>query len=394
MKVLYISYEPPFFPGGGGETRQYNLLKHLSQQHEIDLFLPNLDSQHLAIAHQISRSVRTPPPFVAKLARLAYRAVRSNHPDFTQAKEGIRFALIPIINRAIKTIDYDLIHIEHSDIAHWINYIKIKIPRVITAQNTKPLMWQRYANQAPPNLQPYLSEQAERFHSYDSTFLQLYSRIIAVSERDRAQLEHILNGMVPIEVVDNGVDTSYFLSNYSENSHKLVFTGTINHPPNRDGIIDFVNNILPLVRIKVPNVTLDIVGMNPPSEVRDLAMYPGVTVTGFVADTRPYISSAAIAIVPLKTGSGTRLKILEAMSMSTAVVSTSIGAEGIKYTNQSNIVIADTNGEFAAGIISLLKNRERRALIGKSARNLVTEHYDWRSLATKQEEVWRRAIEK
>lgn len=394
MKILYISYEPPFFPGGGGETRQYNLLKHLSKQHEIDLFLPNLDSQHLAIAQQISRSVHTPPRLIAKLARLAYRAVRSNHPDFTRAKEGIRIALMPIINRMIKRIDYDLIHIEHSDIAHWINYIKPDIPRVITAQNVKPIMWQRYADQASPNSQAYLTEQAKRFRSYDSNFLRLYSRVIAVSDADRMQLECTVNGMVPVEVVDNGVDTSHFLGNRSEDSHKLVFTGTINHPPNRDGIIDFVANTLPLIRNEIPDVTLDIVGMNPPPDVKALSMQPNVTVTGFVPDTRPYISAAAIAIAPLKTGSGTRLKILEAMSMSTAVVSTSIGAEGIKYTNQSNIAIADTNSEFAAEIISLLKNRQRRLHIGKNARILVTEHYDWRSLAAKQGEVWLRAREK
>jgi polysaccharide biosynthesis protein PslH len=392
MRVLYISYEPPFFPGGGGETRQYNLLKHLSKRHEIDLFLPHLDSPHLAIAQQISRSVHTPPPHIAKLARLAYRVMRSSHPDFTRAKEGIRFALIPIINRMIETNGYDLIHIEHSDIAHWIDYLKIDIPCVITAQNVKPIMWQRYADQSPPNLQAFLTEQAKRFRSYDSNFLPLYSRIIAVSDADRIQLEHTVNGMVPVDVVDNGVDTNHFLSRCLENPHKLVFTGTINHPPNRDGIIDFVNNTLPLVRNEIPSVALDIVGMNPPPEVKALAMHPDVTVTGFVPDTRPYISSAAIAIAPLKTGSGTRLKILEAMSMSTAVVSTSIGAEGIKYTNQSDIVIADTNNEFAAQIVTLLKNRERRAHIGKNARILVTEQYDWRYLAAKQEEVWQRAI--
>ena len=393
MRVLYITYEPPFFPAGGGQTRQFNLLKHLSAKHEIDLFLPHLNPQERLIAQQISSSVFSPSLTLTKLARLCLKPFPNPYPAFSAAKEGLRIALTPIIKAAIKRNSYDLVHIEHSDIAHWENIIPRTIPKILTAHNVKTIMWDRYAKNAPKDKNKELTEEARRFAQYEARFLPAWSRLIAVSDIDKFELERITNKSVPIDVVANGVDTTHFSPNSSKTSYNLVFTGTMNHPPNTDGIIDFVHNTLPIIRPHIPSVKLAIVGMNPPREVQSLSNHPGVTVTGYVPDTREFISSAALAIAPLNSGSGTRLKILEAMSMGKAVVSTSIGAEGIDYKNGFDISIANTREAFAASIIELLLSKHLRVFIGNNARATVIERYDWTSLAELQDRAWQAAVE-
>ena len=130
MRVLYITYEPPFFPAGGGQTRQFNLLKHLSIKHEIDLFLPHLNSQERLIAQQISNTVYSPSLALIKLARLCLKPFPHPYPAFSAAKEGLRITLTPIIKAAIDRNRYDLVHIEHSDIAHWSKILPRNIPRI------------------------------------------------------------------------------------------------------------------------------------------------------------------------------------------------------------------------------------------------------------------------
>ena len=393
MRVLYITYEPPFFPAGGGQTRQFNLLKHLSVKHEIDLFLPHLNLQEHIIAKQISNSVYSPSLALTKLARLCLKPFPNPYPAFSAAKEGLRITLTPIIRAAIKRNSYDLVHIEHGDIAHWNKIIPRNIPKILTAQNVKTIMWDRYAKNASKDQRRGLAEEARRFAEYEAKFLPAWSRLIAVSDTDKLELERITEKSVPIDVVANGVDTTYFSPKSSEISYDLVFTGTMNHPPNTDGIIDFVIKTLPIIRSHIPGVRLAIVGMNPPPAVQSLSSHPGVTVTGYVPDTRDFISSATLAIAPLNSGSGTRLKILEAMSMGKAVVSTSIGAEGIDYKNGFDISISDTREAFAASIIELLQSEYLREFIGNNARSTVTERYDWKSLAELQDKAWRAAAE-
>ena len=393
MRVLYVTYEPPFFPAGGGQTRQFNLLKHLSVKHEIDLFLPHLNLQERIIAKQISNSVYSPSLALTKLARLCLKPFPNSYPAFSAAKEGLRFTLTPIIRAAIKRNSYDLVHIEHTDIAHWEKIIPRSIPRTLTAHNVKTVMWSRYAKNASQSQYKALAKEARRFSEYEAKFLPALTRLIAVSDTDKLELERITEKSVPIDVVANGVDTTYFSPKSSEISYDLVFTGTMNHPPNTDGIIDFVIKTLPIIRSQIPGVRLAIVGMNPPPAVQSLSSHPGVTVTGYVPDTRDFISSATLAIAPLNSGSGTRLKILEAMSMGKAVVSTSIGAEGIDYRNGFDITISDSREAFAESIIELLQNEHLHDSIGNNARLLVIKKYDWRSLAELQDNAWRAATE-
>src|SRR5205807_146721 len=141
----------------------------------------------------------------------------------------------------------------------------------------------------------------------------------------------------------------------------LVFTGSMDWMPNQDGILFFLREVYPLIQSKVPNVTLKIVGRKAPASIIEAAgEYPGVTVTGWVDDIRTYLAEADVCIVPLRVGSGTRLKIFEAMAMAKATVSTTIGAEGLPVTPEKDIVIADRAEDFANKTVELLQNQKKR----------------------------------
>lgn len=173
----------------------------------------------------------------------------------------------------------------------------------------------------------------------------------------------------------------------------LVFTGSMDWLPNDDAMVYFCKDILPLIWEKKPDVTIYIVGKSPSAELKKLAEHDNrIEVTGRVDDVRPYMEQAKVFVTPLRIGGGTRLKILEAMSMEKAVVSTSIGAEGIDYTKDSDISIADQPQEFADVVISLLNSDEDRKSMGENGRKLVLEKYDWGIIGKKLREIYGKLV--
>jgi glycosyltransferase involved in cell wall biosynthesis len=161
--------------------------------------------------------------------------------------------------------------------------------------------------------------------------------------------------------------------------------------PNEDGMTYFCREILPKIRQSEPGATLSIIGRAPTPAVRKLAEIPGVEVTGRVDDVRPHIARGAVYIVPLRIGGGTRLKIFEAMSMAKAVVSTTVGAEGLPVTSGRDIDIADEPSRFAHAVVHLIRDTAARRAIETAARRLVVERYDWSAVANDFEDALLRA---
>jgi glycosyltransferase involved in cell wall biosynthesis len=178
-------------------------------------------------------------------------------------------------------------------------------------------------------------------------------------------------------VIPTGVDTEYFAPDTASSSEpRLVFTGSMDWLPNEDAMRFFCHDVLPLIRAEEPRTRLAIVGRTPTPAVRALAD-EHIEVTGTVADVRPFMRKAAVYVVPLRIGGGTRLKIFEAMAMGQAVVSTTVGAEGLPVVDGEHAVIADGPRAFADAVISLLRDSRRRQALGAAARKLVVDHYDW-----------------
>ncbi len=157
--------------------------------------------------------------------------------------------------------------------------------------------------------------------------------------------------------------------------------------PNQDAAQHFVREIWPLLRRERPSLTASFVGRNPPPEVMRLGEVPGITITGTVPDVRPLIRAAAVYIVPLRIGGGSRLKILEALAMGKAVVTTTIGAEGLRVRDGHEVVLADTPEAFAAAVQRLLDDRSARQNLGAAGRSLIEAHYRWESLGAQLERI-------
>jgi sugar transferase (PEP-CTERM/EpsH1 system associated) len=202
--------------------------------------------------------------------------------------------------------------------------------------------------------------------------------LVMTSEREQVALRQLLPHNA-IAVVPNGVDIDYFNettpARVQENA--IIFTGSMEYYPNIEAVLFFARTCWPRIRAALPQATWQIVGKNPRPDVQKLAKLPGVTVTGSVADVRPYFSRAAVSIVPLLVGGGTRLKILEAMAMRTAVVSTSLGCEGLAVAPGKHLLVADSPEDFAHSVIELLTHPEQRQKLQAAGRALVEAEYSW-----------------
>ena len=202
--------------------------------------------------------------------------------------------------------------------------------------------------------------------------------IVVTSEREQMELQRFLPAQ-RIKVIPNGVDTETFHTHarYKEIDGRVVFTGALDYYPNMNAVLFFAQHCWLHIHERIPTATWHIVGKNPPAHIKKLEELPGVTITGSVPDVLPYLACAQVAIAPLLVGSGTRLKILEAFATQKAVVSTSVGSEGLEVEAGKHLVIADRPELFAREVIALLKDPERRRALGAAGRALVETRYSW-----------------
>jgi len=213
--------------------------------------------------------------------------------------------------------------------------------------------------------------------------------VIAVSKDDCEQIrsEYAVDNVFE---VPTGVDTDFFTPSGKEivDPRNVVFTGSMDWLPNEDAIRYYTDQILPLIRRSLPDVTLTVVGRNPYPGLLELSQKdPAIVVTGRVEDVRPYMERAAAYVVPLRIGGGTRLKIYEAMAMEKAIVSTTVGAEGLPVTDGKELFIADTPEQFAAAVVNLLTNPAQANEVGQQARQTVVEKFGWSGVAKSFAEI-------
>jgi glycosyltransferase involved in cell wall biosynthesis len=241
----------------------------------------------------------------------------------------------------------------------------------------------------------YSLVQWDKLKRYERHICQRADRVIAVSEADRDALLR-LDPHLDITVIPNGVDLDYYAAysrvndpqapDYGPNA--LVFTGKMDFRPNVDAVTWFAHEALPLIRREIHDAAFVVVGKEPPARVQELGRLPGVTVTGFVPDIRAHIAAAAVYVVPLRMGGGTRLKVLEAMAMRSAMVSTRLGCEGFPLTDGQEALFADDAATFARSVIALLRDPARRERLGEASRRFVEATYGWPAIVPKLTAVY------
>ena len=291
-------------------------------------------------------------------------------------------AMTRLIGQLIQKNHYDLVQIE--DIMMCNNTAGVSgVKIILDMHNVQSELMRRYAlNERRFLRKIYARMTAGKLVRYESGVKSSFKMIFVCSEEDR-RLVLRNNQAVPVAVVPNGVDSKFFTAEPKQKElDRIVFVGDLGYHANTVGVSFFVEKIFPLVRQQYQAIQFVIVGKNPSPQIAAYAS-DAITVTGMVADVRPYLESAKVVAVPLLTGGGTRLKILEAMAMGKAIVSTPLGSEGIPVEHNKHILLADTPELFAEGICELLKDGQKRQALGEEACKFVKTNFDWSVIGTR-----------
>jgi glycosyltransferase involved in cell wall biosynthesis len=384
QKLLVLDEEFPFPTNNGKRTRSFNLYARLAKRFDVRYVGYGEPASAAAIA---LRSHGITP--IAVERRLP-------------SKQGISFYLrllanltspLPyIVTSHRSNAFHEAVRVEADRfrpdlvIAEWTPYAiyarTVNAPRLLSTHNIEADIWRRYF-ETESNLfrRAYIAEQWRKVRRFERDALGWVDGTTAVSDPDRAGLLQQRSDLV-VEVIPNGVDLDYFATLPGSSARRnLVFTGSMDWRPNQDAARYFVREILPLLQREVPDVECTFVGRSPPPDIARLADVPGIHITGTVDDVRPFVSRAAVYVVPLRIGGGSRLKILEAMAMGRAVVSTTVGAEGLDVTHGRNVLLADDPTSFAASVVQLLHDPIQCADLAAEGRLLVESTYGWDRLA-------------
>lgn len=387
MRILWVKVGGLWPPNTGGRLRSFHILSELSRRHRVTVVTthapdedPDALRRELPFCERVVSVPRTPPKwhtwrFVAALARawatgLPVDAVRCE--DSRVKKEVAR------------VLDSGEVDVCIADFLCAVPNVPLRgrVPVVHFSHNVEHMIWRRMAAVEPKRWRRALLErEARKLQLYEADACSRVGLTIAVSEDDRDRLAANAPGSL-VTAVPTGVDVDYFApQEVPEIPDRLMFTGSMDWQPNEDGIGWFLDEVLPRIRARIPSVTLTIVGRNPSTRLVAAAQRAGAGVTGTVDDVRPYMAEAPVYVVPLRIGGGTRLKILEALAMGKALVSTTVGAEGLPLVDGRHFVAADDPQRFADATVALLRDPARRRALGDAGRRLMVERHAWQQVA-------------
>ena len=292
------------------------------------------------------------------------------------------------IREIIQREHIDLVHVDLLPLTAYINEFE-NLPKILVNHNVESIRLYRWFRTEPnPLKKAYLGIQWLKLRTFEHSAMNKFDGCVVVSEVDKELLQK-MGVTSKLFVVPNGTDTKFFRPNNGEVvENSVLWIGHMDVHTNKDAVLYFWKEIYPILQRKYPEVKMTFVGTAPPKEISAAARKDGnVRVTGFVDDIRPYIDGAAVMVVPIRIGSGTRLKILDAMAMGKAIVSTSVGCEGLNVNDGKDILIADDPEDFAGKTIDLLKNSDKRITLEKNAIELA-KTYDWDLITQRQESVY------
>ena len=397
MKILWVKAGKLLPINTGGRIRSYNILRYLANGHDVTVFSYYQGKQDPSYDEALSRHfsdtvcIATGAPgngsprllrtlhYLSKLCRASPYAVS----QFDSKR--VRLAL----RNYLQSRRFDVAVCDF--LAASLNFPnRVVIPTVLFQHNVEAVLWQRQSHVgASPIARLAFSVEAAKMNRYEPAAIRKFDHVVAVSDSDRRRMGGVSDDR--ITVVPTGVDVEKFARKemVMVSDPVVVFTGTMDWEANVDGIEFFCDQIWPMILAEIPDARLLIVGREPGPRVKRLAS-ASVEITGTVPSILEYLEKAAVVIVPLRIGGGTRLKIYEAMAMGKAVVSTSIGAEGLDVHPDRDIVLCDEPSEFAHRVIQLLRDGNLRLRYGREAVKTVSQ-YDWAVIARRFEEVLAKA---
>jgi glycosyltransferase involved in cell wall biosynthesis len=403
LRVAVLDEELPFPATSGKRIRTYNLLARLAERHRVTVLCHrNPDAAEDVAGRDAFRNLgidtivvertvpgKSGPGFYARLAGnllspLPYSVATHSSPAL--AEEVRKFATRHRV---------DVWHCE------WTPYAQVLRDAFgsrlastrwsVMAHNVESLIWERYVEtEANPMKRWYIRRQLQKFEAFEKWAYSSASVAMAVSDEDAALMQERF-GVPEVMVVENGVDTEFFKPqrDVDRDPARLLFLGSLDWRPNQDAVSLLLEKILPAIRKTIPNATLSLVGRHPPEWLRTQAAHtPGVRLYPDVPDVRPFLASCGMLVVPLRIGGGSRLKILEALAAGTPVISTRIGAEGLKLAAGRDLTVTAGIDDFAESVIRGIRQPYELEDQAESGRRVVLAYYDWTHLAEKLDEAW------
>ncbi|MCX6030622.1 MAG: glycosyltransferase [Chloroflexi bacterium] len=429
-RILLLTPQLPIPPQAltgtsqGTTIRNYHILAGLAQRHAVDLLSfcqPTADRRDSAqpprgigctftlptgeieLLRPYCRQIVAEPMPVRTLARRMRDTLLSSLPDM-----ALRLAA-PVLHadlaRLLNETRYDVVQVEGIEMAPYALDFRsladsgtLPPPRLVFDDHNAEYILQQRAfltDVRRPRRWPgalYSLIQWQKLAIYERRVSRAADAVVAVSEADRRALQRLAPGLA-VTVVPNGVDLEFYRPGVVPplvglGPHALVFTGKMDYRPNVDAVLWFAETVLPLILAQVPDARFYVVGQQPHARLAALAGQPAVTVTGRVPDTRPYIAAAGVYVVPLRIGGGTRLKVLEAMAMGQALISTRLGCDGFPFTDGREVRFADAPAAFAEAVVALLADREQAGRLGRAGRAYVEAHFGWDAIVPRLEELY------
>jgi len=401
-KILLLTPQIPYPPHQGTSLRNYNILQGLVVNHEVDLLTygpvdgPDLAQSQLAGCNEIYIA---PLPTRTSGDRLR-RLVTDPRPDIAHRLVSSVFDME--LSRLLRTrspgiqAPYDIVQVEGLELANAIPMIRQLSPTsriVFDSHNAESELQRRSFKADLSNTRRWAAAaysfiQQGRLRKYEAWACAASDWVTAVSEQDRAQLLKLAPHS-NITVIPNCIDVAAYAPKPETRSIdlSLVFTGKMDYRPNVDAVIWFADEIWPIIEDHLPGVTWAVVGQQPHPRLHSLGSHSGITITGWVEEVLPYIAAASVFIMPFRVGSGTRLKLIEAMAAGKAIVSTQVGVEGFDVHHNEQLFIADKPAAFAGAVIYLLTSDLERRRLGEAARKYA-QQYDWRRIVPKFDTIY------
>lgn len=382
LKVAFISPVFLFPADAGGKIRTGNILRGLKESGRFDLTLlsPATQEQQREWQPELDRQCERfigwqPSPSRSRwqrapdlLSALPVNVAADRTPAAVSAVEQALAA------ERFDVVVFDFVH------AAVLRPEKLGGATVCFTHNVEAEIFERHAKTAPSALLRWMwASQARKMRRFEREALAQFTRVVAVSDRDAKKFA--ADGLTTARAIPTGVDLDFFAWQApTDGSPVVVFTGSMDWEANVDGIRFYIEEVWPLVRAKVPDAQLRVVGKNPPPSLVQRNV-PGVSFTGFVDDVRDHARDAQAFVIPLRVGGGTRIKAFEAMAMGLPVVSTSIGIEGLDVDHGVHFLRADGTEELANATCRLLADGALRSKLSRAARELVEERFGHRVAA-------------
>ncbi len=377
MRIFFVCQRVPYPPDRGDKITTFNEIRHLSTAHEVHVFClgdGSRDLDNIPGLRAYAKSV-TAVPVRRSASRLrTLGALVTGKPLSVAAFDEAK--LHQAIRRQFAALQPDLIIVYSCNVAQYAEHFA-QVPRIMQFADLNSLKWGQYATRSRMPLNWIYGTEQRRLLAYERHIAHSFSHALVCTAVEKRDFECLIPG-VPVSLVGNGVDLDYFRSaGRPKRRGSMVFTGVMDYLPNVDAVLWLCDEILPLVQAQVPAASLTICGSRPAAAVLRLAKRPGVRVTGWVADTRPYLDEAEVFAAPMRLARGIQNKLLEGLAMGLPCVTSTAAWSGTVIPRGEGISAIDDPKAFAEHVVRLLGDDDYRASMARRARAAAEHHYRW-----------------